>query len=114
MLCRENKRLEKKKLKQELILNFDDPRLFWRTLKESRTVAPVKNNISAFYWYSHFKSVLNQDIKIDHVFEETVGSFNTEHDIRCDPCRLNEENQDPLNAAITREEIVQGIESIKN
>ena len=58
--------------------------------------------------------MLNQDIKIDFIFEETVRSFNTEHDIRCDPCRLNEGNQDPLNAVISREEIVKGIESIKN
>ena len=109
MLCRENKRLEKEKLKQKLILKVDDPRLFWKTLKESRTVASVQNNISAFDWYSHFKSALNQDIKIDPIFEETVRSFNTEHDIRCDPCRLNEGNQDPLNAVISREEIVKGI-----
>ena len=114
MLCREKKRLEKVKLEQKLILNVDDPRLFWRTLKESRTVAPVQNNISAFDWYSHFKTVLNQDIKIDPIFEETGRYFNTEHDIICDPCRLNEGNQDPLNAVISREDIVKKIESNKN
>ena len=54
------------------------------------------------------------DIEIDHIFEETVGSFNTEHDIRCDHCRLNEGKQDLSNSAISREEIiVRGIESIK-
>ena len=48
MLCRENKRLEKEKLKQKL--NVHDTRLFWRTPKESRTIAPVQNNISTFDW----------------------------------------------------------------
>ena len=47
-------------------------------------------------------------------FKETVRSFNTEHDIRCDPCMLNQGNQDPLNAAISWEENGKGIESIKN
>ena len=70
MLCKENKRLEKENLKQKLILIIYDPRLFWRTLRESRTVAPVQNNISVFDWYSHFKSVLNQDIKIDHILKK--------------------------------------------
>ena len=68
MLCRENKRLEKENLKQKLILNVDDPRLFRNTLKELRAVAPVQNYKSNFDWYSHFKSVLNQDIKNNHIF----------------------------------------------
>ena len=63
MLCRENERLEKENSKQKVILNIDDPQLFWRTLKESRTVAPVQNNIYAFDWYSQ-----NQDMKIDYIF----------------------------------------------
>ena len=76
-------------------------------------VATVQNNIYAFDWNSHFKLVLNQDIQIDHMFEETVGSFNTEHDIRCDSCTLNEGNQDNVDAALSQEDIVKGIESIK-
>ena len=103
MICRENKRLEKENLKQHFISNVCDARLFWRTLEESRTVAPVQNRISAFHWYSHFKSVLNRNIKIDLIFKKIVGSFNTEHDISCDPCRLNEGNQNPLNTTISRE-----------
>ena len=65
-----NERLEKENSKQKIILNIDDPQLFWRTLKESRTVAPVQNNIYAFDWYSQ-----NQDMKIDYTFLKNCRVF---------------------------------------
>ena len=65
MFCKDNKRLEKGKF--EAKINF---KCWWPpgTLKESRRVAPVQNNISAFDSHSHFKSMLNQDMIIDLIF----------------------------------------------
>ena len=77
------------------------------------TIVTTYSQIKSYLLVNHIRNTA-LDIKIDPNFEETVRSFYTEHDIRCDPCRLNEGNQDPLNAVISREEIVKGIESIKN
>ena len=109
----ESKNQYQNKLKKELEEHLDDPKGFWKCIKNLGRKEQKSSGISPNEWFSHFKNLLSQESTADKGFQEFVNKKLEANDNECDMhIDVDAAESYVLNREIGIEEVIKTVKAL--
>ena len=116
--CRSRVNEFKEKASKELMEVKHLPNLFWRKLKACIARSKTNTNIAPEKLVLHFNNLYNEPVEMDKIFESFIHENMYEHDISCQHCRSDDQEDTDdlliLNDEISENEIINAISSMSS
>jgi hypothetical protein len=109
LLCKQKQNGKGAQTLETLMINLNNPRLFWGTIKASICKLPSYSLIDTNQWFHHFKNVF--DNNSSDVIDHSTSQGTDETDVMNSMFNLDTVS---LDKAISEDEVMQAIQHLKN